>query len=359
MTHDVSVDNKRILIFTPKISLLGGIASYHAAIKDFLPAECILFEKSQASSLPGKILFTFLDLLRYMWVLAFGKIKTVCLNPSLKPLVTKREAVYAFIAKRIFRKKLVIFWRGWEIDYAEKLEQNKLPWFRKRYFIADKMFVLTDLVKNTLRHWGYDKDIVKLTTCFREEYACQEISFRNQEPFTILLLARVEIAKGVFIAMEALKLLHQQSNVKLKLIIAGNGSALAEAQAFARQNNLDNVEFPGYISGEEKIKCLLKSDIFIQPSFSEGLPNSMLEAMACGLPVVTSNVGGIPDFFEENRMGFMLDSLKPEDYADKILALISNPSEIERIGRYNCSYARARFSASQVARKEYMELRSV
>ncbi len=350
----------RVLVFVPQLHLEGGIANYYRMLKDFLPAEYRIFEKSQAKTLPGKLLATCYDLLRYTCLLLFGNYQTVCLNPSLKPLVVKRESVYAFIAKKIFRKKLVVFWHGWEFDYAEKLEKTRLEWFKKHYFTAEKMLVLISSVRDKIYSWGYKGKVVQVTTCFEESFAKLDVKYNTQAPFKVLFLARVEIIKGVIIALEALKIFRSKSNIPIELTIAGDGGGLAEAKKFARENNLDDVKFPGYVRGNEKISHLLDNDIFLQPTYHpEGLPCAMLEAMACGLAVITSNAGGIPDFFENERMGFMLDTLEPEAYADKLLELVSNPEKIREIGEYNRDYSLKRFSASQVAARECAEIQDI
>lgn len=350
----------KVLVFVPKLTLEGGIANYYRMLKDFLPGEYRIFEKSQAKTLPGKLLATGWDLLRYTMLLLFGNYKIVCLNPSLKPLVVKREAVYAFIAKKIFHKKLVVFWHGWEFDYAERLEKEHLAWFKKRYFDAEKMLVLISSVCDKLRAWGYKGKVVQVTTCFEESFTELKVSYNTQKPFKVLFMARVEIIKGVIIALEALKIFRNKSDIPLELTIAGNGGGLTEAKEFARANGLDDVKFPGYVRGAEKITYLLENDIFLQPTYHpEGLPCAMLEAMACGLAVVTSNAGGIPDFFINGNMGFMLDTLDPEAYADKLLELVSQPEKIRQCGEYNRNYVLDRFAASKVAARECAEIQDI
>ncbi|MBE6379691.1 MAG: glycosyltransferase [Lentisphaerae bacterium] len=349
----------RVLIFVPKLSLAGGIANYYRKIRDFLPGEYYLFEKSQAKTLPGKLLATVYDLLRFICLLYSGEFQAVCLNPSLKPLVVKREAVYAFIAKKLFRRKLIIFWHGWREDYADELEKTNLQWFKKRYFCADKMLVLISQVRQKLADWGYDKSVTQVVTCFDESYRTLTIPERTAEPCRILFLARVEKDKGIMETLQAYAIARSQSQVPLQLCIAGDGGALAEAKEYVKKHQLQDVEFVGYVRGDDKLQEFMRADIFIQPSYSEGLPGAMLEAMACALPVVTSQVGGIPDFFEEEKMGFMLNTLDPACYAEKLVVLAGDPAGRSRIGQYNRQYALNRFSASQAAELQCREMREV
>jgi glycosyltransferase involved in cell wall biosynthesis len=79
------------------------------------------------------------------------------------------------------------------------------------------------------------------------------------------------------------------------------------------------------------------------------MPNAVLEAMAFGLPVVTRAVGGIRDFFEDGRMGFVTESRDPAVFAGFLARLVADPALRASMGRYNREYARGRFAASVVA----------
>src|SRR5690606_23699216 len=114
--------------------------------------------------------------------------------------------------------------------------------------------------------------------------------------------------------------------------IAGNGAKLEEAKEFVRKNNLQDVRFLGNISENELINVFSKASIYILPSHSEGMPTSVLEAMAFGIPIISRPVGGLVDFFEEGKMGFLFESLDPRDYAKSIIYLLENPQECKKMG---------------------------
>ncbi len=90
------------------------------------------------------------------------------------------------------------------------------------------------------------------------------------------------------------------------------------------EEDLENVDFLGNISHEEILNLLCTSDLFIFPSFTEGFPNAVLEAMSCGLPIIASRVGAIPDMIGVNgEGGILINSNNPMDYI-KAIRLLEN-----------------------------------
>src|SRR5690554_8211066 len=79
------------------------------------------------------------------------------------------------------------------------------------------------------------------------------------------------------------------------------------------------------------------------------MPTSVLEAMAFGLPIISRPVGGLVDFFEEDKMGYLIESLDPKEYADKIVQLLENNQKMKEIGIYVHIYAKKHFMDSKVA----------
>ena len=100
-----------------------------------------------------------------------------------------------------------------------------------------------------------------------------------------------------------------------------------------------------------------EADLYLFPTFhAEGMPTSVLEAMAFGLPVITRPVGGLQDFFVDGKMGRLIDSLDPNDFASVIMDYIQSPIDVKRISLFNHEYALEHFMASIVAKKLENEL---
>ncbi len=336
----------KILVLCSDRTLSGGVANLYRAISPYLGDDFVFYKRKSYKSLLGKILSTLFYQIYFLFYCR--KFDVILLNPSLNPNAVLRDGVYAYLAKVIMRKKVVVFWQGWNFDCEKDIEKRYLSRFRRHFFRVDKMLVLSSLFSNTLRRWGYKNSVEFMTTCYEP---CEiEKTYSNKAPFKIIFLSRVELEKGIFIAIEALKIAREKCDVPVILQIAGDGKALAQAKEVVAEQQIQGVEFTGYIRGAEKNKELFQSDIFILPSYTEGMPGALLEAMAAGLAVLIRDVGGVPDFFTE-KMGYMTNSYEPEVFADFIVELISSPEKIEEIGRYNRQYAQENFVVSKVAEK--------
>jgi len=136
-------------------------------------------------------------------------------------------------------------------------------------------------------------------------------------------IGRVVKEKGVFELLEAYKILKRQhKNIQLK--IAGDGKAMLPLQKKAGELGFPNdIKFYGEVSFPELF--YREIDILVLPSSTEGLPVTILEAMASGVIVIASNVGGISEIIKNKQNGLLLESYKPDVIATVVQKLISDP----------------------------------
>jgi len=166
--------------------------------------------------------------------------------------------------------------------------------------------------------------------------------------FNILFLSRVEREKGVYEAIDAFVTINSRHH-SVTMTIAGDGGELSNARAYVLSRGIEGVEFSGYIRGEAKNSVFSRADVYLFPTYGEGMPISVLEAMAYGLPVITRPVGGIKDFFADGEMGYITESLDPGVFAALLERLIIDPEICRRMSEFNRQYAYDHFRASQVA----------
>jgi glycosyltransferase involved in cell wall biosynthesis len=165
----------------------------------------------------------------------------------------------------------------------------------------------------------------------------------------LLFLSRVIRAKGVFIAIEILERV-QAEYPDATLLIAGDGPDRPEAERIVRERGVNGVRFTGHITGGAKHRLLAECDLFLFPStYGEGVPISLLEAMAAGLPAVTTRVGGIPDFFRDGEMGESLPEADPARMAEAVTRLLASPGTMSAMSACNAAFVREHCTAAGAA----------
>lgn len=140
----------------------------------------------------------------------------------------------------------------------------------------------------------------------------------------IISVSRLVPKNGLDLLVGAMAELNKDGQSNYKLILAGDGPMDGELRVTVKSLNLENkIIFAGTVSPEELPLYLKISDVFVRPSRSEGLGSAFLEAMAVGVPIVGTKVGGIPDFLEDRKTGLFAE-LEPKDIAFKIRIILEN-----------------------------------
>lgn len=335
----------KVLINTPDISIPGGVANHYKGLHSFWSQKVSYNYIGGRKGIPGP-LFLIYDYFKFFFLCAFGKYDAILLNPSLGKTAIKRDSLFLRISKR-FKIKTVVFFHGWSPKIVNELNIKPLS-FIDTFNKANQIIVLAQSFKDDLIKWGITTPIF-ITTTKVDDGLLKDFNFAKKlwEP-VILFLTRIETYKGIFTTLEAFEIV-KAKYPNATLIIAGDGTQLAKAKDFVNNQKLKDVRFLGNIDGSELKNAFTNSSIYILPSHSEGMPTSVLEAMAFGLPVISRPVGGLVDFFENDRMGYLIESFEPKEYAEKILGLLENPLKCQEIGKYNNEYAVKHFMASKVA----------
>lgn len=132
----------------------------------------------------------------------------------------------------------------------------------------------------------------------------------------VITVSRLVKKNAVSDLIKAMKFLDSNAH----LLIVGDGELKNQLVLLANQLGvISRIHFIGYLNHEELLSYLQASDIFCRPSLSEGLGNAFLEAMAVGVPVIGTKVGGIPDFLKDGETGWFCEVKNPKSIAEKIL----------------------------------------
>jgi len=272
----------------------------------------------------------------------------------LKTIQEARSAdiIYAFdtytsgyaaaIAARLLKKPLLVRFTGdaaWEQAYADGrtsldiLSFQKNPprtrSFRMRRFILNTAnLVVTDCIflKNVLSAMGISDSKVRVINNATDQHEQALI-----ESNTIIAMGRLVKWKGV----EALIRVFPKVKKHIPnaaLVIAGTGPEEQHLQTIAKKISPDDILFTGAIFGKEKNTCFNNAGVFVLNTFYEGMSNTLLEAMAYGLPIITTNAGANEELIQHEANGIVINYNDQDALARGLIELLSNKNKARQLG---------------------------
>ena len=151
-------------------------------------------------------------------------------------------------------------------------------------------------------------------------------------PAGLVFVGRMAAVKGVPVLLNAIAALNGRG-VELNAVLVGDGAERSRLEArMAELGIADRVEITGYKSQSEVADYLAAADVFVLPSFAEGVPVVLMEAMATGLPVVTTRIAGIPELVEHTKNGYVVPPGDAASLAGAIEKLVTAPGLREEMG---------------------------
>ena len=167
----------------------------------------------------------------------------------------------------------------------------------------------------------------------------------------VLFIGRLAAAKGVPVLLEAFARAHKV-HPDARLTLIGDGPARPALEARTRDLGLgDAVRFAGYLGQDEVAAELARADLFALPSFAEGVPVVLMEAMAAGLPVLTTAITGIPELVEDGISGRLVVPGDIDAFADAMQALLADPATGRAMGQAGQARVAQQFDIGQEAGK--------
>ena len=167
-------------------------------------------------------------------------------------------------------------------------------------------------------------------------------------PLKLLYIGRLHRDKGLYEAIEAMKMV-QMHGVRAHFVIAGSGPEEQSLNHFVETLGLsDTVAFAGPVFGEAKLRLLCAADVFLLPSYREGMPYALLESMAAGAPVITTRVGGIPDVVADGKNGIFVPRRDAIAVARAIMQLAADRGALAKM---SAACRRTIFETYSIARQ--------
>ncbi len=245
------------------------------------------------------------------------------------------KGTMVLISNLIFRKQVILAPRSGRMILDLQLEHKKR--FIEHIFRRSEYVICQEKYWEQLFISAFPKIRPKKYMIIKNWLNIDKINaiepvYASKEVVQILFLGWLEIDKGIYDLLEAaIKLIG--NNIPFKLIIAGEGKDEEGLLQKIRDNKLEKyIETPGWIKGQAKLDLLGESDIFVLPTYYEGSPNALIEAMALGLPSIATKAGGIPDLIEHGHDGYLIDTGNISALYEYLLLLVEDAALRKTIG---------------------------
>lgn len=203
---------------------------------------------------------------------------------------------------------------------------------------------------NLVKEWGlenYKKKIV-----FAHEHYLNFDKFNPQKSLNkrsniIGFVGRFSHEKGICEFVESIELLNED---EYNFIIIGDGKLNEDVRDFIKNHDLVNIKIVDWVEHDRLPDYLNEMKLLVIPSFTEGLPNIMLEAMACGTPVLAMSTGTIPDLIIDGVTGFLMESNSPKCISNNIIRALTF-TQIDEISYNALNLVKKNFDKDQTAKK--------
>jgi glycosyltransferase involved in cell wall biosynthesis len=348
----------KLLILTPNLDLPGGVSNYIKLIVKELDEKKFQIEYLSIGKTDSLFIEIFYPILILVQLIRLKKIlkkfqpDIVHINPSLTNIAIIRD----FIFLRTIKKggyPVLFFIHGWQKKISDRFENTICKhYFKKRFEMADAIVVLANEFKNILLTLGLNPNKIFVSTTMVKSAQYIQLNKKFSEPYNILFCGTMKKSKGPYELLNAIPfIIEKYSDTSFNFV--GDGKELKKLKEKIKEMGIQKyVNFAGFKTGNEKIEFFKQAQIFVFPSYSEGFPTVILEAMAAGAIPIYTPVGGLNDTVINLRNGLMIKSLPPNpiEIADHITQLIMHPEVMERISKNNINDVKEKYDVKIVTK---------
>jgi glycosyltransferase involved in cell wall biosynthesis len=240
----------------------------------------------------------------------------------------------AFLAKIFRRKTIFHFHGGYMREWYEQSSRLKQFFIRQSALINDRIMTGSPQMRETWLYIGIPEDkmiYIGNAVNLPAQYST-ELSFKHS--ISLLFLTRVVLEKGIIELIDSyLSLQKETENLKLRIVGADTADTLYVKKYLHDVDKNNLVEYVGPVSDEQKHKEYLEADIFVFPTYVEDQSYAVMEAMSYGLPVIASNVGGVPSLITHEQNGYLVLPKDVDSLRQGIKKIISAPDLREKLGK--------------------------
>ncbi len=328
--------SERVLLVGPDYKRKGGIASVLAQYKTMFESFNFVATSWQAGRFVNLILLI-KNLLVFIYQLSRPKIAIIHIH-SASNLDFARHAIFVYLAK-FFHKKVLLHLHGGDFeDFYHAHEKLAAHVCHK----ADGIIAVSSYFSNLFQTLRLCDRIYLLHNAIAPPHTTLPLNETSsgKNKFRLLYIGRIHEKKGCFDVLHCIGTYKEKFGDKLEYHLAGQGDTDQMNAIITQYGIADCVFYHEWLNGKSKEELINHSDCYIQPSYFESFGLSILEAMAHGLPVITSPIGGIPDLIENNINGIFVTPGHMDELAAAIERLMQNPAERHSMGEQASRKAR-------------------
>jgi glycosyltransferase involved in cell wall biosynthesis len=301
---------------------------------------------------PTKIAEAARGLAKLLWLCATGRVELVHLHASARGSLARK--LLAIVVADGTGVPIVLHIHSGSLFEPDRKQNNLLNWLQRRAV-----------------RWALESSdaVVALTTGWERRLAARgrlqrlsvipnapELSGRNTTANSgrtglVLFLGHLYRDKGVYELLDAFAAI-RSVRPGLRLVLAGEGSETEGLRSRAKTLGLDEiVELPGWVDPHAKADLLRRAACFVLPSYREGLPLALLEAMVAGVPIVATPVGGIPDVVQHDRHALLVAPRNADALASALVQVLDDPKLATRLSSAARIHALANYTPDALARR--------
>jgi len=338
-----------ILILGEDIQLKGGIASVISTYMDSpLKENNHLFYVPTYTGKPRIFLSFFKALFVFFYDLFFRKIDIVHIHSGFKGSFY-RKSVFTFFSF-IFRKKIILHIHTGEFNvfYGEGSFLRK-SFIKIVLSIPHVIMVVSPLLKNKIKEIiTYPDKLRCVMNPIKMPKNMREKEDKRGDLIKILFMGRINEKKGVYDLIKAgEKIIPYKKNILF--LLCGDGETAKVKQMIKDRGIQTYFKILGKV--DDKENYYREADIFVLPSYYEGIPVSILEAASYALPIIATSVGGIPEIIEDGKNGFLFEPGDVKAFSGLILRLMDSPNERKRMGKQSYDLVNQKFNINLISQQ--------
>ena len=311
--------SKQILTIGPNYTPpRGGIAQVLYTYNKEIFERFLFIKTTEPGNPIKKFICCFIAIIKFMYYCLCKDIKIVHIHTASKNSFW-RKSIFILISW-LLKKKIVLHIHGGQFEAFV----NHHPYILHLLKRCSRIVVLSpSKLVYYQEHFGlYNITVIK------NVIPCPIIKEKDiSDTVNFLFLGFLCKDKGIYDLLDIISCNKDRFRGKMKLFIGGNGN-VEKVKRIIKDNKLDQIVFYiGWVDGEKKIEILNNSHVYILPSYVEALPISILEAMSYHLPVISTQIGAIPDIVIDNENGFLVNPGDKDALNNAISEMISVTQE--------------------------------